>query len=491
MGRSSTIDATNLHTEVVNYKANNPTVSNTAIAQALGISKMHVGRILNGKVKSISHGTTWTDLEKITQKRREDAARAMKRYGVYSAVKDLLRDGYTREELPSEDTINRWLQDVPDSKIARTSKSNNRLQYWSERRPTTAQQRGLIDTASTVIAGDTITLLLYIDWYSRAAQIDMVHKSFARHLPWFLRRAFIATGGTPHTIQTDNGFGFIKPTHTGMSKAMSFALREGVERWEFIPVAEAQRNGKVERLVQTAKEFIESTTWASIKDAKIALAEWLHEYNTIRVHTELTKEHGGRRKGNWKTPSDLCSYCQPPTEEPKVNIKEAKNTASRWQIVYKRFVSSGCAVIPAPSCFIPISNQLSGRYVDIVINSDQINDKGHYCSIEYTEQIANDETGVMLMITHTIGTFEQLAPQIFPTYHAHPTFKPVPTDEQAILRAQMKHLKSKKPRPGWILPGITRKDIGKDWQLIEDTTAEILYDSRYSQDIDHLQEYAQ
>ena len=491
MARSSTIDATYLSETVKTYKTEHPTASNNTIAQALGISKMHVGRILAGKVKSVEVGETWKELEAIVQARRATAAVKMERYGTYTAVKELRR-GYKNDQLPSEDTINRWLQDVPDSKVARTSaKSSNRTQYWSERRPDGPQQRGLIDTATTIIGEETVTLLLYIDWYSRAAHIEIVHKSFARHLPWFLRRAFTATGGVPHTLQTDNGFGFIQTSHRNMSKAMDFALSEGVTRWEFIPVTEAQRNGKVERLVQTAKDYLENTAWENVPQAQIALASWLHEYNTIRVHKGLTQEHGGRKKGNWKTPSDLCTYMQPTSEEPKVAIKKG-NHKGKWEIVYKRYVASGCAVIAAPSTFIPVSPQLSGRYVDIIIHSDAVNEKMHHAEITYTETVCNEETGELILVTHVIGTFDHLAPQVYPTYHAHPTFKPIPTDEQAILRAQMKHLKTRKPRPGWVLPGITRKDIeSHHWQLIDDATGEILYDTRYSQDIDHLQEYAQ
>ena len=477
MGLSDTITATTRAANIKAYKADHPNTSQDEISRLFGISKSQVSKILHNKIKSI-RDNNWTAMRELVLMKRHDAFRNGKQYGAYSAAADLLRAGYAMDELPAENTIDKWIQHhAPGTKVAKVSAiSSNRLQYWSERRPEQPNERGLIDTASTTIADTNITIMLYIDWYSRAAHVELVGRTFARYLPWFLGRSFKATGGPPRTIQTDNGFGFILTSHRqGLSKAMEYAVDEGIQRWEYVPVAEAFRNGKVERLVQTVKEYLEHTEWRSVNEARIALHQWLIDYNTIRPNKGICT----RRKGGWNSPANVSNYHILDLDHARVIRSKGKR--HDWEVVYKRFVASGVAYINAPECLIPVSNQLTGRYVDIVIRSKDM----FHGSIEYTESIDHELT------THTIGTFEQLAPIVHVTHHQHPQFKPIPANEYALLKSQLKHLKTKRPRPGWVLPGIKRVDVEHGWQLRDAETDELMYDSRFSGDVDHLQEFAQ
>lgn len=479
MGRSNTTDAARRAEAVRAYKTANPDASLRAIAAEFGMSSpAGVKKILDGEVKAEQAGKLWEGMQQIIDEKRREAASNLRQYGVYSAIGDLMRGGYRREEIPGEATIARWIAAIEGTKVAKVSaKSSNRLQYWAEARPTRANERALIDTATTTIADTSVTILLYVDWFSRAAHAEIVPLTFARYLPWFFTRSFEATGGVPHTLQSDNGFGFIQTGYNSLSKAQQSAFLAGVQRWEYVPVAEATRNGRVERLVQTVKGYLEARTWSSVLEARIALAHWLDDYNTQRVHKGISN----RRKGGWCRPADLCNYNHQLVENPRVIKPDTSKGIPPYEIVYKRFVMSGCVVIPAPHTFIPVSNQLTGRYVDIIIYN-----YGQQGRIEY------HETNNGSIITHLIGTFDGLAPQVYVRQTGQDSqFRPIPTDEQALLRSQSKHLKTRKPRPGWVMPGISRRDIGPAWQLVDDATDEVLYDSRYCNDVDHLQEIAQ
>jgi len=485
MGRSNTINAIKNSTAIKQYKDEHPTASLRQIATEFGISATGVKKILDNRIKATEQ-TRWPEMRDLITARRYEAAARLDRYGLFSALSDLNDAGYDPMELPSWGTIERWINNCgKETKVARKGIiSSNRLQYWSEQRPEAPNKRGLIDTASTTIANNDVTLLLYIDWYSRFAHIEMTpSKIFARYLPWFLNRSFHAGGGNPKTIQCDNGFGFNQSYYHRPSNAQEWAFQNGVQRWEFIPVAEAFRNGKVERLVQTAKSYLEGRTWTSIEEARTALRQWVHYYNAIRIHKGIST----RKKGNTNSPANICNYLQPTEEAPQI-VLPSKQGIDNYEIVYKRFVSSGVAIISSPKAFIPVSPQLTGRYVDIIISSNYQN--GNRGRIEYSETINHGSDDAKL-ITHLISRFECLQPIVHVKHEAHAAFTPIPTDEYEMLRAQYVHLKDKKPKPSWVLPGISRKDIEKDWQLIDDKTQEIMYDSRYCNNIDHLEEIAQ
>jgi hypothetical protein len=397
------------------------------------------------------------------------------------SVLDGLRQQFadlTDTELPGEATIGRWFKAENLSRKALTFSIGSRA-YWHEDRPTGSLQRCEIDTVKLHVAGRLVEVITATDWFSHLVWAEaMDDKSFGRYLPWFLSRCFAAMG-VPDTIQVDNGFGFILPRRAVLSKFCRYAFSEGVKKIEYIPVAEAQRNGRIESFNGWLKD-----QWLRCPDRDVmtmaAFREWLadalYRYNVLKSHRALS----ARRKGGYRRPADVGAYNHLPVAVPE--LVAVPSSVQAGTVAYKRLVyERGEAFVNAPAMVFLLSRALHGHYVTLEL---PIGGLGRVLWAEY-DRLA--QTAVV----HEIGTFEHelmgvVTGGFIKVDLTRDGFEPIPFDLVRKMEHDRKHLKQAR-RPGYLPAGFTLEDAADGGWLIYDEDGELVYSDQCSQ-VDHAAE---
>lgn len=145
--------------------------------------------------------------------------------------------------------------------------------------------RWSLDFLSDVFgSGRRFRILAVIDDYTReclalVADTSISGQRVARELGRIIRLY-----GKPETIVSDNGSELT-------SRAIPEWQNETGVAWHYIAPGKPQQNGFVESFnARLRDELLNEEVFASLNEARRAIARWRHDYNTVRPHSSL----GGR-----------------------------------------------------------------------------------------------------------------------------------------------------------------------------------------------------
>jgi putative transposase len=148
--------------------------------------------------------------------------------------------------------------------------------------PQAANRRWSLDFASDALAdGRRFRILAIVDDFSReclclVADTSLSGKRVARELD-----AVIAVRGRPLTCVSDNG------TELTSMAILAWSQEHRVE-WHYIAPGKPQQNAFAESFIGRLRdECLNETLFTSLAHARAALAEWRHDYNTIRPHSGI------------------------------------------------------------------------------------------------------------------------------------------------------------------------------------------------------------
>lgn len=475
MGRSSLLGAIENRSRVLAYRAENPTVGYGTIARHLGFSRSYVQQVCNGSIKASAP----IDLRLLRERAvaiKQRAVAANRRFGVLSVISELVTVyGYNPDDLPSQIVFEKWFYCENALSVAQVGlKGKSKGRYWFETRPTHHGQRVLIDTAMIKVAGISCQLVVLVDWFSRVAHAEILPFRFMAYLPWVLRRSFVAMGGIPALLQSDNGIGLTNPAIGVYSRVQRYAFSHGVQRWEYVPVSEACRNGRVEKLNDTIKDALDDAIAdglvPNLDAARAWLCNWLEYYNLRRFHHGISR----RRKGGLRTPASLGCYSVLPVEVPSVIAVVADATGV---VGYKRLVVDGVVSVDYPDFVVGVSHGLTGHYATVWIESDLSG------WIEWA-----DADG-----PHVVARFSLSKRQTMVRATVEPgmeaRFAPIAFDADRYLRSTAKARKDRLPRPGSTVAGLC-KVLRSDgtFSVVDELTAEVIYDSACGVLPDHATE---
>jgi putative transposase len=148
--------------------------------------------------------------------------------------------------------------------------------------PQAANQRWSLDFASDALAdGRRFRILAIVDDFSReclclVADTSLSGKRVARELD-----ALIAARGRPLSCVSDNG------TELTSMAILTWSQEHRVE-WHYIAPGKPQQNAFAESFIGRLRdECLNETLFTSLAHARAALADWRHDYNTIRPHSGI------------------------------------------------------------------------------------------------------------------------------------------------------------------------------------------------------------
>jgi putative transposase len=122
------------------------------------------------------------------------------------------------------------------------------------------------------------------------ADVSLSGRRVARELD-----LLIATHGRPRTIASDNG------TELTSNAILTWAAETGVE-WHYIDPGKPVQNAFIESFNGRLRdEFLNETLFTSLAQARVALEEWRHDYNTVRPHSRI----------GWLTPAAYAAQLSP------------------------------------------------------------------------------------------------------------------------------------------------------------------------------------
>ena len=146
--------------------------------------------------------------------------------------------------------------------------------------------------------GAGLRVLNVVDEYTRQALCCRVAPSIgATDVTKELDRLF-ELHGAPHVMRSDNGREFIAAT------VVDWLAERGVET-AFIDKGRPQQNAYVERFNGTMRdELLNGEEFDSLLEARVVIAGWMREYNTLRPHRGL----------GMMTPSQFAKSCNEGTK---------------------------------------------------------------------------------------------------------------------------------------------------------------------------------
>jgi putative transposase len=194
--------------------------------------------------------------------------------------------------------------------------------------PQAANQRWSLDFASDALAdGRRFRILAVVDDFSReclclVADTSLSGKRVARELD-----AVIAKRGRPLTCVSDNG------TELTSMAILTWPQERRVE-WHYIAPGKPQQNAVAESFIGRLRdECLNETLFTSLAHARAALAEWRHDYNTIRPHSGIGNVppaaytnagvHGMQRDGTLRS---LAGFAPRPVAPPSLVGSDSNET---------------------------------------------------------------------------------------------------------------------------------------------------------------------
>lgn len=300
-----------------------------------------------------------------------------------------------------------------------------------------------------------VEILTCVDWHTRRAwAVELV--DVQNGMSSALLRCF-AVLGVPEALQIDNGFGMISSKRGHLSAFQNAAFGAGVSRITYIPPAEPQRQGRVEKWHDTLK-----ITWGAARSAGAAsfdlwLKGWLDYYNNVKPHSAL----GGKRART--TPGSLGQYLP---DHSRLRAMSAPARATTGILSFYRLVDRrGLITVNAPAMLIPTSQTLYGHYarVDLPLGS-----AGSIWADGRAVGIIPDHPWCAGWSRRDGLVQSVLDPDV-------DDLAPVPYSADRLDAHLRRHLKQS--RPVGVPAGMALVDDGDDW-LIVDIYGEIVYSSQ-------------
>jgi hypothetical protein len=432
------------------------------VAQQLGVSREYVRKVCKNPT------TRTVDPTVILHEALELKRDVYPDYGPMQ-IRDHLRQQYPEHELPSESKLGALFKQEGLSQLARPGTGKDTRPYWMELRPDQPGHTIQIDTLKLKDrAGTEMELLCAIDVRSHVAWVEPLPSM--RYSAWALQRVFQVMG-VPHTVQSDNGFGMIMPERYLLSNLMRSCFEQGVQQYKFVPIAEAKRNGAIERFHGTLRREYEQRG-RHADDFPAWLNAWVWHYNTVKSHTHL----GG--KGQRKRPADVGTYhhLQPATpQNVRATTSDADSKHLTGTVSFVRLVDQrGCAFNTAPSMLFVLTPELYGNYVQI--DMDIASGQG---TITTREKHDGKWTPPRIIgrFAHCIGrkaadTHNGL---MRVTLESDCIFAAQPYNEEDYAKWLRRRLRGGKP--SLIAPGFELKEYEEHWQIVDTDTGEIVLSS--------------
>jgi transposase InsO family protein len=214
--------------------------------------------------------------------------RAHPRWGPVTILYWLAKKGTS--PLPSRTTVYRVL--VRNNLITPISRKRKRNSYVRWQRDVSMELWQLDFIKGVFLAdGTECKVLTGLDDHSRFCVIaKVVRRATGRQVSLAFAQA-LSTYGLPDEVLTDNGTQFtgrlLKPAFR-TEVLFERICRENDITQRFTKVASPTTTGKIERLHQTMREFLEhQAPFASIEAVQVAFDAWRPEYNEIRPHQSL------------------------------------------------------------------------------------------------------------------------------------------------------------------------------------------------------------
>jgi hypothetical protein len=161
----------------------------------------------------------------------------------------------------------------------------------------------------------------------------------------------------PRTIQCDNGFGFVCAERYQLCHLAQYAFEQGVQQFKYIPIAEAEKQSRVERYNGVIK-----TGWKRNGRYEDDSAAWLNSF-LERKNNQPNRMLGG--KANRRTPAEVGTYHHLPIETPRI-VKPEGSPVDGKKLSYVRHVlQGGYAYNNAPDMLFVLHPNLTGHNVQI------------------------------------------------------------------------------------------------------------------------------
>jgi putative transposase len=194
--------------------------------------------------------------------------------------------------------------------------------------PQAANQRWSLDFASDALAdGRRFRILAIVDDFSRECLCLVADTSLSgRRVGRELGR-IIAARGRPLTCISDNG------TELTSIAILAWSQEHRVD-WHYIAPGKPQQNAFAESFIGRLRdECLNETLFTSLAHARTVLAEWQHDYNTIRPHSGIGNVppaayanagvHGMQRDGTLRS---LAGFAPRPVAPPSLVGSDSSET---------------------------------------------------------------------------------------------------------------------------------------------------------------------
>ena len=354
---SSSVNAFALKRQIITLKAEG--LSLRAIASAVGCSHIYVKTVLDSgfNVEAVTIEDTLKWCLDYKEKNKSEGAD----YVLYYCKEQYLEKygDIKNISFPSSATLERHFKAQNMTRQQISGRSDKR-RVWQRERPEKHGDMYQCDLKGPFfIGGEQYYIFACIDTESRIVWGELVAKNYFRYLAWGLERCYQVLGGAPTEQKCDNGIGFIRPSKKTIGAFAQMAFNLGTQSILYVPEAQPERNGKIERWNRTFKEqflWKHNLETMSIAEARNALYEWLITYNTKRPHSEL----------KMTPPAKNGTFIAPLPETPKVLKVEAERSG---KVTYWRPIDSrGVCTVRTPAEYYAISGNLAGNYAEIQID---------------------------------------------------------------------------------------------------------------------------
>lgn len=194
--------------------------------------------------------------------------------------------------------------------------------------PQAANQRWSLDFASdALVDGRRFRMLAVVDDFSRECLCLVADTSLSgRRVVRELDR-IVAVRGRPLTCVSDNG------TELTSMAILAWSQEHRVD-WHYIAPGKPQQNAFAESFIGRLRdECLNETLFTSLAHARAVLAEWRHDYNTIRPHSGIgnvppaaytnASVHGMQRDGTLRS---LAGFAPRPVAPPSLVGSDSNET---------------------------------------------------------------------------------------------------------------------------------------------------------------------
>lgn len=444
------------------------------IARELGVSRSYVQQVCNGS-KPLPPRNPQEYLDQALTQREEYGECAM-------TIRHDLHQIYPGEKLPSESTIHAHLQ--AHNRISHALHRTHKYRpWWMEERPTQPGHTFQLDTLKLKHPnGKLLEVFTVYDVVSRAGWADIVPSQ--SYYVWALSRA-LQVLGVPRTIQCDNGFGFICPERYHLCHLAQYAFEQGVQQVKYVPIAEAEKQGKVERYNGSIK-----LGWKRTGMDADDPAHWLNGFLERKNHHPNRMLGGKTRR---RTPAEVSTYQHLPVARPRLVTPVGTPVNGKTLSYVRHVLNGGYAYNNAPDMLFLLHENLVGHNVQLdmviggggTITARQRDHEQHrwlppevIATFEHAFCDSRKDEAARQPVVQFVGQMDG--------------FTPLPYDEdtyRTFLRRRLKH-----GMPTLVPRGYTRREDAQGHiQIVNTHTGEVVLSSNcwnvyHSEDLQDLEE---